>query len=903
MSRIRADQILNGAGTGAPNFSLGLQVGAATTVHTSGIDLGSGNIQSNNINSTGIITAASGSFSGTVTATGLDVNGNGDISGELSVTGNVSIGGTLTYEDVTSIDSVGVITAKSGINVTAGGINAVGVVTATTFTGNLTGNVTGDLTGNLAGTSSIAGISSTISDTAVDVFVYDTRKDSDGGAWRKRTQNTTWYNETLNTSTRGSRKEFPAVAVLVAETDKLTIYDGDDPDLPMWMVFNAGNANGNNMIGRTNENNTSISILNGLMCVGRNAFGLHMINFITDKARFKENGYDTPYNLPIGTNRNGGNAWFGINVDGNDIVHDLVNDVAMTVLPNALIDDDTGLPVPSIAVATDGGISFILDDGTVVNNYRSTNGVTSITFDKDNSAIFAWGTTAGAPRHITRLTTNVWKVASSSSSLWPNNYFSGYNEGLGNSAANFESAASGVVTVANSGRHFGIEYATGNTNDRLGILHPRNLTNYADQNLSAFITSSYNTGYMHGSIKGAFLSDTDTTNITGSNLIDNGDFGTGNFTNWSTSGTTAPSISSGGALLTTGAADGAIWQSTSGEATSGKWVITWTVTSNSGGFFGLLLNGDGPNGSGGSMVQDNITTSGSYYYEGNITAVEFRHRGASSGIIDNITLRRVEDDRSVNNKGLEVHGTVTKTAVATGADLVAYSFGSNNSNYLLQPYNSDLDFGTGTLSITAWLKIDTDETCIAIDKSLQTSSQTNRFVLYYDGSNNYFRFYDSAGTVDSIAVQLNTWYHVVVVKEGGGNGKMYINGKLNSTSSTLTADNSNTGHKLVIGNGYNYTYTWKGSIALVRISSSTPSAEQVSKMYHDEKFLFQENAKATLYGSSDAVTALAFDDDTNLLHVGTSAGRSEFQGLRRINNTTTAVTTAISASDGLVAEQ
>ena len=53
-------------------------------------------------------------------------------------------------------------------------------------------------------------------DTAVDVFVYDTRKDSDGGAWRKRTQNTSWYNETLEYSTRGARKEFPCVAVIVA---------------------------------------------------------------------------------------------------------------------------------------------------------------------------------------------------------------------------------------------------------------------------------------------------------------------------------------------------------------------------------------------------------------------------------------------------------------------------------------------------------------------------------------------------------------------------------------------------------------------------------------------------------------------------------------------------------------
>ena len=89
----------------------------------------------------------------------------------------------------------------------------------------------------------------------------------------------------------------------------------------------------------------------------------------------------------------------------------------------------------------------------------------------------------------------------------------------------------------------------------------------------------------------------------------------------------------------------------------------------------------------------------------------------------------------------------------------------------------------------------------------------------------------------------------------------------------------------------------------MRISGSAPSAEQVKKIYEDEKVLFQENVKATLYGSSDAVTALAYDDDTDLLHVGTSSGRSDFQGLRRINNTTTAVTTAITAQNEFIIEQ
>ena len=70
--------------------------------------------------------------------------------------------------------------------------------------------------------------------------------------------------------------------------------------------------------------------------------------------------------------------------------------------------------------------------------------------------------------------------------------------------------------------------------------------------------------------------------------------------------------------------------------------------------------------------------------------------------IDDISVRLAEPDRSVNNKGLQVFGTITKTPVATGADLVGYGFNGSNSNYLLQPYNSDLDFGTGDFSVMYW---------------------------------------------------------------------------------------------------------------------------------------------------------------------------------------------------------
>ena len=85
-----------------------------------------------------------------------------------NVTGNMTVGGVLTYEDVTNIDSVGIITAQSGIEFGASGVGGTitstgqaefaGVVTATSFVGsgaNLTGVISGvelESEGNSVGT-------------------------------------------------------------------------------------------------------------------------------------------------------------------------------------------------------------------------------------------------------------------------------------------------------------------------------------------------------------------------------------------------------------------------------------------------------------------------------------------------------------------------------------------------------------------------------------------------------------------------------------------------------------------------------------------------------------------------------------------------------------------------------
>ena len=87
-------------------------------------------------------------------ADNLDLTGNSIVNVvDITTSGNITIGGTLTYEDVTNIDSLGIVTARTGIKVLAGGINAVGVVTATSFVGSAAGLT--NLTGSAAGLTGI----------------------------------------------------------------------------------------------------------------------------------------------------------------------------------------------------------------------------------------------------------------------------------------------------------------------------------------------------------------------------------------------------------------------------------------------------------------------------------------------------------------------------------------------------------------------------------------------------------------------------------------------------------------------------------------------------------------------------------------------------------------------------
>ena len=894
----------------------------------------------------------------------------------------------------------------------------------------------------------ISQINSEIADTAVDVFIYDTSKDSDGGAWRKRTTHTSWYNETLGTATRGTRREFPAVAVIVATAAstrrRLIIYDGDDPNLPMWMIVDSTD-------GQWHQTETASPVyaLNGIIALGSSSGGqplyatrnrLDLFNFISDKIEGSTSAAQYEGVIEGIVNRSDVavvDKMYGSNP--YSLVNYRINDVAMTVLPNASIDDATGLPVPTIAVATDGGTSVIKDDGTVVDfndALGSTRPVSTVVIRGND--IVHWNINNGTMQQFF----DALNATTDSTNDVKYNYTAGGGHATcENVSALLRDPGDGPYYLAvRDSKSIAAGAQSGMSVFVDGIDRTFSTNNHSifDSRV-AYITSDYNTGWMHGDIKGAFLSDTDIED--GVELVSNGTFNT-NTTGWTMNGGGSATISSGQVQITNNGTTNDSLNQTVTTVVGKTYEISATITPQGGGpmprlYVGnkyvqvgsnsnsaqtvtltflayststivsinanttvnnavtladnvsmkltndvigtnLIANGDFSTSStaafttagGGSVTVVSgllrlTDTSGSFCYasapfatvigkqyfvsvdivnssntaNANYIRIGHSHNGTENhdvnygtsygtkeiyitatatttyltlisgngvgetGHWDNILIKPVQEDRSVNNKGLQVLGTVTKTPVATGAELVAYS-GFTAANYL--SYNaSDMAFGTGDFSVSLWCIPSTDTTNEFILELDDSSQGSNRF--YFLTTNTATKRLYTPWDTDIAGSDLTPgqWNHVVVGRKSGY-GFLYVNNKwiADGYKAWTTALNGNgNGTISNYAGGPSNDYAWSGSLALLRISGSAPTAEQVSKMYHDEKFLFQENAKCTLYGSSDAVTALAYDEVTDQLHVGTSSGRSDFQGLRRINNTTTAVTTAISAHDEFIIEQ
>lgn len=801
----------------------------------------------------------------------------------------------------------------------------------------------------------------------VDAFIYDTTKDSDGGAWRWRTTLTSWYNETLNTATRGARREFPEVALVIAEADQVTIYDATVPGVAMWMVFNSGTYSYIRGTGLT-----AVEMLNGEMFVSNTVGGIgaSWLDFIKDGsiACILNNGTGLRITLPI-SGRNNTDSQYRVQDVNISIADQSSNDVAMTLLSGAPIDPVTLIAIPTIAVATDGGVSVIdgpAGVGTVVDiTWTSEGGVWDVIFDGNNLMRLTQGDTSF------RSYAKVYEIpaaniAESGGSL------------KGAAVAYYSPIASNPdLSLLPGGSGYNAKNAVGAVGGNVGLtLLRENVVTPADGMVN-YITDEYQSGWMQGDIKLATLADSveedigvdittewwddpPTTIETGwtddgggsysadgsqggaismfsaANLVDGqvydflitvSGYAAGNVAMLAGSTSVGPALAADGSFVISLKASGDLVISVQGDAdfsgsvsaisvkksqnvvengefssdrswTKGDgWTIAAGVASSDGtqaavstieqtiaeitaqpivATFTLLNRSAGSvrlKYSGGTGSSE--TVDGTYSAAITPTGASFNIE-ASDDFVGDVTDVIAEPlavaDRSVNDNPLQVVGQLTKTKVAAAADLVAYS-GFSTDSFLLQPYNSDLDFGTGDFHVMGWFDIPvtgayqvflsrTDLGGVGSDIRADSPSGDDTFRFVVAGT---------SGQKVLTSVELVEGAGWVFACFGVNSNVPFLS--INAgvpVTGVDPGDLDNVAAVLSIGRLVDGVTTFpNGKVALIRLGTNVPSDQQILDIYNSEKLLLQYPCLLT--GGAN-VTALSYDETSQTLKVGNDGG-------------------------------
>jgi hypothetical protein len=216
------------------------------------------------------------------------------------------------------------------------------------------------------------------------VHIYDTANDSDGGAWRHKMRLHGWMTGV-----------FPSKALLVGQTNRtVKIYSLDDPTCPL-VYENSPEGMSWNWAGYDGADLTALAARNGVIVIGSsvtNKGGVGVVDLIRNRLEFHR-GVGTVsegwWTADPTEDFTGGMASGGISIDP-------ANDVAMTVLPGTRPDPNRcGLPAPTIAVATAGGLSIVLPDGRATHS-AATGAVSSAAFLGNGDLVWqmpgTWGT-------------------------------------------------------------------------------------------------------------------------------------------------------------------------------------------------------------------------------------------------------------------------------------------------------------------------------------------------------------------------------------------------------------------------------------------------------------------------------------------------------------------------------
>lgn len=432
---------------------------------------------------------------------------------------------------------------------------------------------------------------------------------------------------------RGNKREFPKLSALISESDNTTIYDLTEPNRPMWMrmttsMFPAFEASGGYIPALSSANGTiGFSRING-----GNVGEVWLLNFVRDIV-YARGSTLSSYNATYIN----GNIADRLKYQRN--LQYVSNSGYGFIVPSFVIIKPPVKPLkiqypvcdPIVYIQHEGGISVIRDDMV-----RISNGVAGHwpSFTQTNArGLFYHHTSTGAnAQFIPQIETAAFTQISIPTTSYPD----------------FIRATPSRVVGAN-------DRFVAATSNRVGLLKI-NEQGGALKSTGAVITNTYNTGHQVGDIRRTYLSDISTGEINGDTIqlitpsskdINWTDNGNGTFTTTGSYGAltfTSPIFKLGKVFTITFT----LVRNGNTLLASNKTTGVWDISLGSSGTFTYTLP---------------IYNSESFTFYGN----------GLNGTLSNIYVTEKIPDRSYKASSATISGTLTKTPVATGSQLVAYS--------------------------------------------------------------------------------------------------------------------------------------------------------------------------------------------------------------------------------------
>ncbi len=761
--------------------------------------------------------------------------------------------------------------------------------------------------------SNIAGLKEQLAGlNVVAMSLYDTSKDSDSGAWRDRCEHLPWYSEdrpsgkywgalspndgelaavaadmvagdwyyatsggASNTWRRilvsgsggseeifraGSQK-FPSKALIVVEADRVIIFDVSGKQATMWMVAK-------NLLEGWLRNAAVPNLVatNGRVFLPTTNAGLFEFDLVGDSA-YQYTTSGKRKNLGGFALRNSANGWGEYGTRGI-IVSNLVNDVSFTVLPDAPIDPDTGLKIPTVAVATAGSVSVIHNDGSVANS--AVTWANSIVEFDDNYNLIHWREGERYASVVTHgnydadgfTTTYTYFQPSHPSAYQSINILSGSND----------------IRAIKNGWAFG--GAIG-----LSVLHENPSSPL--KGMAAHITDTYNTGWMVGDVQGAWLCDTETGVISAPELVVDADI----LSNWTALYQSAVTLEGSSLRITSAGGTNPYARFTVLGLTVGKqYRLKATLTDGTTGAVARLMLNNGTDSSVAAasygskspgstaateVVFDFVATT-------SICQIKFSHSSAIEGTYfdvdtESLSLQRVVEDRSGNGNHLELVGTLDRETIDDG-EIAFWRGFVDNTNYVTGKTPA---IGAGEFMYYGVINLDSTNYRGVFDIN-PGPSIGNGLVRLIGGPSGINMTVGNA-PVASQLISPGKPVFFAVFRDGNGDCYLYADGKLNGPTNNL----------LDIPEGINVTYglfvqdggTVGGGhhkLSNIKFTTTAPTLDQLKKMERDTLAMIQ--GKATLDGHNSYIKALAYDKERGLLHATNEGVVSTFRGLQRVNS-------------------